>query len=67
LALLSGAIAATDQSVIVDVLDRHGAICSWLAAQGALAPRSFVRMLLGGNGRIDDEARIFALAGPELA
>jgi GNAT superfamily N-acetyltransferase len=67
LALLSGAIAATDQPVIVDVLDWHDTICSWLATQGAFAPRSFVRMLLGDNYGIHDGARIFALAGPELA
>jgi GNAT superfamily N-acetyltransferase len=67
LSLLSGAIATADQPVIVDVLDRHGAIGGWLEEQGAFAPRSFVRMLLGDNDRIHDGARVFALGGPELA
>jgi GNAT superfamily N-acetyltransferase len=67
LALLSVAIAVTGQPVIVDVPDRHGAIGGWLEEQGAFAPRSFVRMLLGDNDRIHDGARVFALGGPELA
>lgn len=68
LALLSGALAATDQPLIADIPDRHEGTRRWLAEQGALAPRSFMRMMLGDLGaRIDDGARVFALAGPELA
>ena len=66
LALLSHALAATDQPVIADIPDRHDQLRRWLAQQGAFAPRSFVRMLRG-DARLDDGARTFALAGPELA
>ena len=66
LALLSHALAATDQPVIADIPDRHARFRRWLAEQGAFAPRSFVRMLRG-VARLDDGAYTFALAGPELA
>jgi GNAT superfamily N-acetyltransferase len=68
LSLLSRALAGTDTPVIADIPDQHGGIRRWLADQGAFAPRSYVRMLLGDSSlRIDDGARVFALAGPELA
>jgi GNAT superfamily N-acetyltransferase len=68
LALLSSALAVTNQSAIADIPDRHECIRRWLAQQGAFAPRGYVRMLLGDSTpRIDDGARVFALAGPELA
>jgi len=66
LALLSHALAACDQPVIVDVPDRHAPFRRWLTEQGASAPRSFMRMLRG-DARLDDGAHTFALAGPELA
>jgi GNAT superfamily N-acetyltransferase len=66
LALLSHALAATDQPVIADIPDRHARLRVWLAEQGAFAPRNFVRMLRG-VARLDDGAHTFALAGPELA
>ena len=67
LALLSSALAGTDQLVLADVPERHDTIRRWLAEQGAFAPRSFMRMLRGSGAQITDGARIFALAGPELA
>jgi GNAT superfamily N-acetyltransferase len=67
LALLSSAMAATGQRVILDVPDRHRAIRQWLTAQGATAPRSFMRMLRGSCPAIGDAGNVFALAGPELA
>jgi len=66
IALLSHALAASDQPVIADVPDRHGGFRRWLMEGGASAPRSFVRMLRGG-ANLDDGAHTFALAGPELA
>ncbi len=66
LALLSSAMAGTDQPLIADVPDCHRGIRGWLEAQGATAPRGFMRMVRG-SARIDDAERIFALAGPELA
>jgi GNAT superfamily N-acetyltransferase len=67
LALLSSALAAADRPAITDVPDQHGAIRRWLAEQGASAPRGFMRMLRGGDARIDEGKQVFALAGPELA
>jgi GNAT superfamily N-acetyltransferase len=67
LALLSSAMAATEQPVIADVPDRHEAIGTWLAGQGATAPRAFTRMLRGSCRPVEDAASIFASAGPELA
>jgi GNAT superfamily N-acetyltransferase len=68
LALLSSALAGADRPAIADVPDRHVSTRRWLADQGAFAPRSYVRMLLGDcSPRIDDGAHVFAIAGPELA
>jgi ribosomal protein S18 acetylase RimI-like enzyme len=67
LALLSCAMAATSKPIIIDVPDRHQAVRAWLGAQGATAPRTFMRMLRGSFPPLDGAASIFALAGPELA
>ncbi|MEZ0300470.1 MAG: hypothetical protein ACAH24_00250, partial [Hyphomicrobiaceae bacterium] len=67
LALLSRAMAATPERVILDVPDRHRGITTWLLETGATAPRGFMRMLRGPCPAVEDAARIFALAGPELA
>jgi Acetyltransferase (GNAT) domain len=66
LALLSHAFAASDAPVIADIPERHAKLRRWLGEQGASAPRGFVRMLRGA-ARLEDGARTFALAGPELA
>jgi hypothetical protein len=67
LALASRALAAAAGPAILDVPDRHNGLRQWLAAQGASAPRSFMRMLRGPAPTVEDATRIFALAGPELA
>ena len=67
LALLSRAMAATPERVILDVPDQHRGITAWLRETGATAPRGFMRMLRGPCPAVEDAARIFALAGPELA
>ena len=67
LALLSSAVAATEERVILDVPDGHRAVRHWLAKQGATAPRTFMRMLRGHCPAVEDAGSIFALAGPELA
>jgi hypothetical protein len=67
LALVSRAMAATPERVILDVPDRHRAITAWLGHTGATAPRGFTRMLRGPCPVVEDAARVFALAGPELA
>jgi GNAT superfamily N-acetyltransferase len=67
LALLGSALAAAAGPAIADVPDRHSGIRRWLGDQGATAPRGFMRMLRGEDARSGDAARVFALAGPELA
>jgi GNAT superfamily N-acetyltransferase len=67
LALLAGAISDLRQPVILDVPDRHQGLRQWLAAQGGIAPRGFMRMLRGSFPPLDDASCVFALAGPELA
>ena len=67
LALLARAMSSTSMPVIVDIPDRHEAVRTWLGAQGASAPRSFMRMLRGDCTPVEDASAVFALAGPELA
>jgi hypothetical protein len=67
LALASRAMAATGRRVILDVPDQHDGMRRWLAAQGATAPRTFMRMLAGPRPPVEDATHVFALAGPELA
>lgn len=67
LALASRAIAAAGGRVILDVPDQHDTITRWLAAHGATAPRTFMRMLLGACPAVEKAGNVFALAGPELA
>jgi len=68
LALVSRGLAQAGTASILDVPDRHGALRQWLQAQGASAPRGFMRMLRGAAvPAVEDGSRVFALAGPELA
>jgi hypothetical protein len=67
LALLGSAVSQTEQSVILDVPDRHRQVREWLTAQGGIAPRGFMRMLRGSFPPVEDAAHVFASAGPELA
>ena len=68
LALLSRAMAATPAPVILDVPDRHRGITT-LARVKPARPRlgAFMLSLRGPCPAVEDAARIFALAGPELA
>jgi GNAT superfamily N-acetyltransferase len=65
-ALLSAAAAAVRGPLIIDIPDAHRQLTDWLAAEGASAPRRFMRMLKGGPSPIGDRPGAFALAGPEL-
>ena len=65
--LIQAVMAQTNTPVILDVPDRHRGLTTWLAGQGATAPRGFVRMLHGHCPGLETPACVFALAGPELA
>jgi GNAT superfamily N-acetyltransferase len=67
LALMSSALLDVNTPVIADVPDAHGSIGSWLQAQGASAPRTFMRMLRGEYRSVAQATFVFALAGAELA
>jgi ribosomal protein S18 acetylase RimI-like enzyme len=67
LALLGSAVGRAGQRVILDVPDAHQKMRAWLAARGATAPRSFMRMVRGRFPPLENAAHLFALAGPELA
>lgn len=66
LALLSRAIAAVPAPLAIDLPDRHAAVGEWLGALGFNAERPLTRMVYGRSQAFDDEARLFAIAGPEL-
>jgi GNAT superfamily N-acetyltransferase len=65
-ALLARALAAVDVPVYVDFADSKVLLLKWLAGAGFTAQRPFTRMLLGRASGFDDEARTFAVAGPEF-
>jgi hypothetical protein len=66
LALIAKAASSVPGPFIIDVPDAHADIRRWLERQGAVSPRSYVRVTLGAAPRLDDPSRVFALAGPEL-
>lgn len=67
LALATRALVNAPGPAILDVPDQHGILRQWLEAQGASAPRGFMRMLRGTVPALEDGTRVYALAGPELA
>ncbi len=67
LALSAQAGIAAAPPFIIDVPDRHAGMLRWLEASAAVSPRGFTRMVLGEAPGLGDNARIFAISGPELA
>jgi GNAT superfamily N-acetyltransferase len=65
-ALLARAIAEVPAPLAIDVPDRHSALSSWLTALGFTTERPYIRMIYGTSLAFDDNARLFAIAGPEL-
>jgi GNAT superfamily N-acetyltransferase len=55
-----------DGPVLVDALDRHGALARWLEAHGFAKERPYTRMALGRDELFGDPRRLAAIAGPEL-
>jgi GNAT superfamily N-acetyltransferase len=66
MALLSRAISATSGPLAIDLPDRHVAIGEWLGKLDFKVERRLTRMVYGRSTAFDDEARLFAIAGPEL-
>ena len=65
-ALLRRAIASVTAPVAIDLPDRHRALDDWLIGLGFVAERPWTRMVYRQNTAFDDEARLFAIGGPEL-
>ncbi|MBT3369734.1 MAG: GNAT family N-acetyltransferase [Rhodospirillaceae bacterium] len=65
-ALLQAALADHGGPVFLDAADHHKNLARWLAAAGFSKQRGYMRMLLGTETPIDDPARVFLIAGPEL-
>jgi len=66
IALVDRALAGIEGQVFIDLADRHTTLRNWLAARGFAPQRPFTRMILRHPAPLDEPARIFAIAGPEL-
>ena len=66
IALTSRAMSAAAAPFFVDAVDGQGAYCRWLEKNGAVAPRYFIRMVLGNAPGLDNARAIYAIGGPEL-
>lgn len=66
IALMRAALESLSGPVMIDVPDHHEAVAEWLRASGFVAERPYTRMLLDHDRPLDDPARVFAIAGPEL-
>src|SRR5262249_19269447 len=64
-ALAARALDAIDGRVFVDLADAKTELRRFLDARGFAVARPFTRMGFGSSARFDDEARTFAVAGPE--
>jgi GNAT superfamily N-acetyltransferase len=64
--LLAAAFQTLEGPVMIDVPDHHTELVAWLKDAGFRAERPYTRMLLDHDRPLDDPARVFAIAGPEL-
>jgi GNAT superfamily N-acetyltransferase len=67
LALAAQATLAASPPYVLDVPERHAGVRRWLEAADAVTPRGFTRMILGEAPGLADNARLFAISGPEFA
>lgn len=65
-ALVAFACGRVRGPVLLDALDRHGALARWLEGQGFSRERPYTRMALGRDELFGDPRRLAAIAGPEL-
>lgn len=66
IALLQAALGQVTGPVFLDAADHHAGLADWLTAAGFSRQRGYMRMLLGRDELLDDPARVFLIAGPEL-
>ncbi len=65
-ALLLRAMAVIPTPLVLDVPDGRTAFCARLAALGFAVERPYIRMAYGAQAPFNEDARLFAIAGPEL-
>jgi GNAT superfamily N-acetyltransferase len=65
-ALLLRALDRIEGPVFIDLADAKADVRHWLEGRGFSAVRPFTRMLYGRSQRYDDDARTFAVIGPEF-
>jgi GNAT superfamily N-acetyltransferase len=65
-ALLERALASINGPIYGDFADSKTALRTWLASRGFVSQRPLTRMVLGRAAGFDDEARTFAVVGPEF-
>jgi GNAT superfamily N-acetyltransferase len=65
-ALLARALPAISGPIYGDFVDSKAAVRAWLTRCGFVSQRPLTRMLLGRASGFDDEARTFAVVGPEF-
>lgn len=65
-ALLAHALQRARGPLLVDALDGHAGFAQRLGAAGFQVERGYTRMALGAAQPFGDDARVFAIAGPEL-
>ncbi|MEO8559479.1 MAG: GNAT family N-acetyltransferase [Rhodospirillales bacterium] len=66
IALTACAMTSASAPFFVDAVDGQSEYCRWLEHNGAVAPRFFIRMVLGDAPGLDKAASIYAIGGPEL-
>ncbi len=66
IALTARAMTVASAPLFVDAVDGQSEYCHWLEHEGAVAPRFFMRMVLGDAPGLDNAALIYAIGGPEL-
>src|SRR5262245_38470547 len=64
-ALAARALDAIEGRVFIDLADAKTELRNFLDACGFAVARPFTQMAFGSSARFDDEARTFAVAGPE--
>jgi ribosomal protein S18 acetylase RimI-like enzyme len=66
IALFARALARSADAAFIDLLDRHVEVAGWLATQGFIPQRRFMRMFYGRDDPFGDARLAVAIAGPEL-
>lgn len=64
--LLAAALRRVEGPVFLDLVGQHADLREWLEGLGFIRQRGYVRMLRGHGQPLDDPAKVYLLAGPEI-